>query len=1165
MNPHETVPPPVAEPGTSSEVELAQALDAYMAAVEAGRSPDPEQLLAEHPAVADRLRACLASLRLVERAAGSLAGAAADGGDGDAGRPEVLGDFRIIREVGRGGMGVVYEAEQVSLGRRVALKVLPLAATMDARQLQRFHNEARAAAGLHHTNIVPVFGVGCERGVHYYAMQFIDGRTLADVIAQQRREDVQQLPTTPAAEAAASATTAPPAAQATSTSPRDATYFRRAAEWGIQAAEALDCAHQLGVVHRDVKPGNLLVDAGGRLWVTDFGLAQVQSDARLTLTGDLVGTLRYMSPEQALAKRVVIDHRTDVYSLGATLYELLTLQPAYSGNDRQELLRQIAFEEPRALRRINRAIPAELQTIVLKALEKNPAERYGTAQELADDLRRWLDDRPIQARRPSWGRRVAKWTRRHRAAVRAAAAVFLLATVLCGALALWWLQKRAVAQADAKTAVGEAVGYQQDERWPEALSAARRAQGVLAGVWADPILRQQANQLAEDMEMAQKLEDARLRRAALGGGLDNKSSDLAYAEAFRWYNLDPERLDPHDAAVRIRSRSIRDQLVAAVDDWAYVRRARGVEGWTQLLAVSRAADSDPWRDRMRDAIERKDPGTLEQLAGFSPSDELAPATAVLVGRLTVGTPAAERAVVVLRQVRQRHPDDFWINEELGLCLAQLRPAQLEEAVRYLTAAAALRPRSPTTHANLGAALRKMGHLDEAILECREAVRLKMDEALAHINLGNALADKSQLDEAVGEYQQALQFNKNLPAAHSNLGVALDSKGQLDQAIAEYREALRLEPNYAEAHNNLGYTLVKKHELAGAIREYRQAIELQEDFAIAHKNLGDALQDTGRFDEAIAEYRKALRHQNNYAAARNNLGAALVARGQLDEAITELREAIQLKNDDPLAHNNLGDALLAKSQLEEAVSECRKAVQLQPDFALGHCNLGRALLAKGQFRQAVEELRLAHELGARDPRWRYPTGQLIRQAEQMAQVDDRLPGVLLGKDRPSDSAEGIAFAKLCQFYRKQYAAAACFYNEAFAGQPALAEKLGEPGSRYDAACAAALAGCGQGKDADECDDKERARLRRQALNWLRADLAAWQKLLEKEPDRASAAAAPQLAHWLEDTDFAGVRGEQALAKLPEAERRDWQQLWNDVAGTLARAQGKPAPMKQPDRQ
>src|SRR5438445_4256673 len=171
-------------------------------------------------------------------------------------------------------------------------------------------------------------------------------------------------------------------------------FFRTVANLGVQAAEALEHAHQLGVIHRDIKPANLLVDAGGRLWITDFGLAHCQSQPGLTMTGDLVGTLRYMSPEQALAKRITVDARTDVYSLGATLYELLTLQPAYNGRNREEVLRQIAFEEPRPPRRLNKAVPAELETIVLKAMGKNPDERYATAQELADDLERYRQDEP---------------------------------------------------------------------------------------------------------------------------------------------------------------------------------------------------------------------------------------------------------------------------------------------------------------------------------------------------------------------------------------------------------------------------------------------------------------------------------------------------------------------------------------------------------------------------------------------------------------------------------------------------------------------------------------------------------------------------------------------------------------------------------------------------
>jgi serine/threonine protein kinase len=441
----------IGEP-TPQDAELSRVLEACLADIESGRAVDTARLVAEHPDIAERLQTCLITLNLVHQAAVGL-GTSNPGGETivPAGR---LGDFDIVRELGRGGMGVVYEAKQVSLGRRVALKVLPFAATLDPRQLQRFLIEAQAAALLHHIHVVPVYSVGCERGVHYYAMQFIDGQSLAQVIADLRGQSAP-LPGQagaafadgPNGSAGAHASSAVPSALGNATavalttdrSARGSAYIRAVARLGMQAAGALEHAHQLGVIHRDIKPANLLVDAAGDVWITDFGLARLRSHAGVTLTGDTVGTLRYMSPEQALAQRALVDHRTDIYSLGATLYEALTLQPAYPGDDRAEVLRQISVAEPPPPRRINSAIPFALETIILKAMAREPERRYATAQELAEDLGRFLEHRPIHAVRPTLSERLGKWAWRHKPVLAAVFVVSVLAAVglLAMTLLLW--------------------------------------------------------------------------------------------------------------------------------------------------------------------------------------------------------------------------------------------------------------------------------------------------------------------------------------------------------------------------------------------------------------------------------------------------------------------------------------------------------------------------------------------------------------------------------------------------------------------------------------------------------------------------------------------------------------------------------------------------------
>lgn len=433
------------------ELLVSQAADEFLASIDQGEAPDVETYAARFPQVADVLRDVLPALQAMhdkQPARNPL--------NGDGAIPIVdgrLGDFRILRELGRGGMGIVYEAEQISLRRRVALKVLPFAATLDGRRLERFKNEALAAARLHHSHIVPVYAVGCERGVYYYAMQMIDGLSLADVIAQRQQEAVLVPPgSTPVAPvprtsshvlaelwpASPEPETPPTAAETRTQTPmglstvpagKTAEFFQTVARLGIQAAEALEHAHSLDVVHRDIKPANLLVDARGNLWVTDFGLARLRSDVELTASGDIVGTYRYMSPEQSLGKHGLVDHRTDIYSLGATLYELATLRPAFDGQCREELLTRVTMQDPVPLRRINRAIPEDLETIILKAMAKEPQDRYADTAELAEDLQRFLDSRPIRAKKPGLMARVNKWSRRHKPVVALGLAALLLAVL----------------------------------------------------------------------------------------------------------------------------------------------------------------------------------------------------------------------------------------------------------------------------------------------------------------------------------------------------------------------------------------------------------------------------------------------------------------------------------------------------------------------------------------------------------------------------------------------------------------------------------------------------------------------------------------------------------------------------------------------------------------
>ena len=453
--------------------------DNFMERQRLGQQPTMEEYCANHPELADEIREVFPALVVMEQIAPVSADLEISGRINQSPEDEALeqvGDYRILREVGRGGMGVVYEAEQQSLGRRVALKVLPRQAAGDAKSLMRFQREARAAAKMHHTNIVPVFEVGQDNERVFYAMQLIQGQGLDLVISdlQQLRSehtvgsDVLEMkvqfeqqrslaaslaagrfePPSLATDDAssndipddenpalaetlqathlphtASSAVLPGHSEISTAESNHLAYFRSVAEIGLQTARALSYAHARGIIHRDIKPSNLILDTAGIVWVTDFGLAKT-SDSSMTHTGDILGTLRYMSPERFKGQ---CDVRADVYSLGLTLYEMLLLKPAFQSPDRLKLIDMVAQSEAATPRSVDPRIPRDLETIVLKASDKDPRRRYQSADDLAEDLQRFVNDEPIRARRISSLERLGRWSRRNKAL---AASLFSVATLI---------------------------------------------------------------------------------------------------------------------------------------------------------------------------------------------------------------------------------------------------------------------------------------------------------------------------------------------------------------------------------------------------------------------------------------------------------------------------------------------------------------------------------------------------------------------------------------------------------------------------------------------------------------------------------------------------------------------------------------------------------------
>jgi serine/threonine-protein kinase len=1000
------------------------------------------------------------------------------------GVPQVPG-YAVEAELGRGGMGVVYKARHLRLNRTVALKMLLAGAYAGPHDLARFLREAEAEAGLQHPHIVQVHDVGEYDGRPYFTMEFVEGGSLAD-----RLRGTPQ----PARQAAALLAT---------------------------LARAVQVAHQGGIVHRDLKPANILLTTDGTPKISDFGLARrLQGEAGLTQSGVPVGTPSYMAPEQARGETHLIGAAVDIYALGAILYELLTGRPPFRAETAAETVLQVMSQEPAPPSRLNARVPRDLETICLKCLRKEPEKRYASAEALADDLTRFAEGRPIQARPLGRGARLWRWGRRNPSS--AALVATALAVVGLAVGGGFWQQRqqaerreetarREGREAQAVEAVlAQAADLQKQGRWPESRAALKGAPALLGGS-ASADLRERVRRAKVDADMVAELEEIRLR--LLEGRRSHEPNaprgERLYAEAFRGYGIDLAALEPAEATSLIRSSAIRTTLLAFLYDWVFYWGSEADRD--RLRAVLDLADDDDWRRRLRGTLKVYDAAKREELLAAPEARDQPPVFVTGLAGLLIHGPQGEAARALLHDAQQHHPEDFWINYQLGYLLQDQRP---QEAVGFLRAAVASRPDSSQAHTMLGRALREAGDTDGAISAFRNAIRLNPNRTGAR-DLASALAPRGQLEEARTVWENILAGDQ--PDHDPWYGYAqLCAFLGRDEAYRQARTAL-LE-RFADSPDH--WTTAERDSLACLLLPPSEE-ELRRAAALADKAVA-AGPKPPHLDSAYAQFAKGL---------------AEYRQGRFAQAIPPLRESAALLPNRP------GPRLvLAMAQ-----------------FQSGSPKEARQTLASAVRAYNWKAARADHVTA-------WVSHVLRREAEAL--ILPNLPAFLRGEYRPQDNDERLAFSGACQF-QGLYAAAGRLYADVFEADPQLADSLTtecryrtlreefpeddrmeplETECRYLAARCAALAGAGLGNDGAKLSAPERAQWRRQARLWLRADLAQWARTLASGSELDRNLAKKMLTRWRVEPDLAGLLESDDVSA---DERKDALELWGDIDAALKR--------------
>jgi len=925
-----------------------------------GEDDAAEALIRSKSELEASLRDRIAALSLVGAALGAMAEPAI------AEPPEEIGDFRILREIGRGGMGIVYEAEQRSMRRRVALKLLHPSCSTDAHAVERFRREARAAGGIHHTHVVPVYALGSEGGVCWFAMELLRGRTLAEAIEARRT-------TTVPANATVRAGTegGPPEGRDAWGRAGTSAWYRRVAREFAGVAEALEVAHRAGIVHRDVKPSNLILDEDGTLRLTDFGLAHVRSGSTpdLTGTGALLGTPAYMSPEQVCSTRGALDGRADVYSLGATLYEVLALRPPFAGKTVPEILAAVLAGAPAPPRRLDRRIPRELEAIVLKALEDRVERRYATAGALSDDLGRFASGQAPRARALGPLGRTWRMAMRHR--VRTTVGLALLGLAVTTVLL-------ARGREDAR------ARHVQAESQRVALAYASLCEDAERAFFHGK--RGAAELYARAIRLDPTRPDAHVGSVLVGR--DPLPVALTHAEAAERGGLRGSTARLLAAHARIRSRDPAERVPAedglgmpAADETeglpllcgATVELSRGrVEKALHLLERVVRADSRAGlltclarRTRAGILLQRRDwELALVDLNALREAGDKTIDTTCRLCTAWKGLGRAEWAEGCLRDLLGpglSHPEATWVS------MARAFMALLEEAWadRAVAAGLAEHPRSAPLECMRGWAL----------LERREIA-----DAAACVERAAAWAPGTH--DVACLHSAVLEAQGDLPAAERALRAVTGSNpcngcawrlarvcgaqpGRASEALRLHDDVVQRWPNLYEARVSRGDLLARMRRVDDAVRDYETAIALRGAAPAAHLSRMAVLSKAGRRTAAYEAATEALGLVPGNARVAARAGWVTFRNGRSEQALELLDSAIEIDPQYSWAHGKRGYVLGSQGEIEAAEAAFQRAQELDPRES-EWCTMQGALL---QQRGKLADALVAHDKAVLlDPKW-----------------------------------------------------------------------------------------------------------------------------------------------------------------------------------------------------